>query len=66
MIASFLGDILLAVAVVYDLRTRGKIHPVYLYGGGIMLVLHLTTGLVANSAAWQATAVAIGKLGLPG
>jgi len=66
MIASFLGDILLGVAVVYDLRTRGKVHPVYLYGGAVLLVLHLTTGLVANSAAWQSTAIAIGKLGLPG
>jgi hypothetical protein len=66
IIASLLGDILLGVAVVYDLRTRGKVHPVYLIGGAVMLTLHLTQSLVGNSAAWQSVAVAIGKLGLPG
>jgi hypothetical protein len=66
IIAELLGDILLGVAAVYDWRTRGKVHPVYLIGGAIMLTLHLTTGLVGNSAAWQSVAVAIGKLGLPG
>jgi uncharacterized membrane protein YhaH (DUF805 family) len=66
MVAGLLGDILLVVAIAYDWRTRGKVHPVYLIGGGIMLVMHLTTGLVGNSAAWQSAAIAIGKLGLPG
>jgi hypothetical protein len=66
IIAELIGDLLLGAAVVYDWRTRGKVHPVYLIGGAIMLTLHLTTGLVGNSAAWQSVAVAIGKLGLPG
>jgi len=65
IIAGLIGDILLGVAVVYDWRTRGKVHPVYLIGGSIMLVMHLTTGLVGNSPAWQSAAIAIGKLGLP-
>ena len=65
-IASLLGDILLVTAVVYDWRTRGKVHPVYLIGGAALLTLQLTTNLVANSAAWQSTAIAIGKRGLPG
>jgi hypothetical protein len=65
IVAGLIGDILLGVAVVYDWRTRGKVHPVYLIGGSIMLVMHLTTGLVGNSPAWQSAAIALGKLGLP-
>jgi hypothetical protein len=66
IIAALIGDILLFVAMAYDWRTRGKVHPVYLVGGAVMLTLHLTQGLVGNSDAWQSTAMAIGKLGLPG
>jgi hypothetical protein len=65
IIAALLGDILLLVAIAYDWRTRGRVHPVYLIGGPILLALHLTQGLVGDSAAWQHVAVAIGKLGLP-
>jgi hypothetical protein len=64
--AALLGDILLGVAIAYDWRTRRKVHPVYLIGGGILLAMHLTMGLVGNSAVYQNVAVAIGKLGLPG
>jgi hypothetical protein len=63
---TLLGDVLLFVAMAYDWRTRGKVHPVYLIGGGIMLVLHVTLVPVANSAAWQSLAAAIGRLGLTG
>ena len=66
IIAASLGDILLGVAAVYDWRTRGKVHPVYLFGGAILIAMHLTMGLVGNSAVWQSTAIALGKLGLPG
>ncbi|WP_414694015.1 hypothetical protein [Phenylobacterium sp.] len=59
---ALIGDILLVVAMVYDWRTRGRPHPVYLIGGGIMLLLHLTMVPVSNSPAWQAIAAAIGRL----
>lgn len=62
---TLLGDILWVIAMVYDWRTRGKVHPVYIYGGGVMLLMHATLIPVANSAAWQAVATAIGKLGIP-
>ena len=56
------GDLLWVVAMVFDWRTRGRVHPVYLIGGGIMLLLHLTTAPVAESPLWQAAAAAIGRL----
>ena len=62
MTPALLGDILLVVAMVYDWRTRGRPHPVYVIGGGIMLLIHLTMVPVSKSAAWQAVAAAIGRL----
>jgi len=60
---ALLGDILLFVAMAYDWRTRGRVHPVYLIGGAIMLLLHVTQVPVANSQAWLNVASAIGHLG---
>lgn len=61
--ASLLGDILLVIAIARDWRTLGKAHPVYLYGGGALLLLHVTTIPVAQSTAWLAVAEALGRLG---
>ena len=59
---ALIGDILLLVAMWVDWRTRGRPHPVYLIGGAIMVVLHLTQVQVAESPAWQAVAAAIGRI----
>jgi hypothetical protein len=64
--AALIGDILLFVAMAYDWRTRGKVHPVYLIGGAIMLLMHVTMAQVGDSAAWQSVAVAIGRLAVAG
>jgi len=59
---ALIGDLLWIVAMVYDWRTRGRVHPVYLIGGGIMLALQVTLVPVANSELWQSIAAAIGRL----
>ena len=59
---SLIGDILLFIAIWVDWRTRGRPHPVYLIGGALLLLLHLTEVPVANSPAWQAIATAIGHI----
>jgi hypothetical protein len=59
---ALMGDILLLVAMIYDLRTRGRVHPVYLIGGAIMLLLQVTVVPVSESAPWQDMAFAIGHL----
>jgi len=59
---SLVGDILWVVAMIYDWRTRGRPHPVYLIGGAIMLALQVTMPAVGNSDLWQACAAAIGHL----
>jgi len=59
---ALVGDLLLVVAMLYDWRTRGRPHPVYLIGGAIMLLLQLTVVPVAESPAWQAIAATLGHL----
>ena len=59
---SLVGDILWLIAMWVDWRTRGRVHPVYLIGGALMLLLQLTEVPVSESAAWQAIATAIGHI----
>ncbi len=59
---ALLGDLLLVAAMIYDWRTRGRPHPVYLIGGAILLLIQVTVVPVANSEAWQKIAAAIGHL----
>ena len=60
---AMVANLLLVAAIVYDWRTRGKPHPVYLIGGGVLLVLQLTRPLIAESAGWQSIALWIQHLG---
>jgi hypothetical protein len=56
------GDLMILVAMVYDWRTRGRPHWVYLVGLPYLLVLQTTVTPIAESPAWQAVAAAIGHL----
>ncbi len=58
-----MADLLLVVAIVYDWRTRGKPHPVYLIGGAAVLAFQLTAPIIGGSEAWRGVAVWIGALG---
>jgi hypothetical protein len=60
---ALVADLLLVAAIVYDWRTRGKPHPVYLIGGAALLVFQLTRPLIAETEAWQAVALWIQHLG---
>jgi hypothetical protein len=59
---ALVGDILLLVAMVYDVRTHGRVHPVYVIGGAIMVLMQVTVVPVSESALWQSIAFAIGHL----
>ena len=50
------ADLLIVTAIVYDWRTRGKPHPVYLIGGGAVLLFQLTAPLVGGSDGWKSIA----------
>ncbi len=51
-----LTDVLLAALVLYDLRTRGKLHPATIWGGGFFLATQLIRIALNMTPAWQAFA----------
>lgn len=48
--------LLLVVAIVFDWRTRGRPHPVYIYGGLALVALKLLNLPISMSAGWHAFA----------
>jgi hypothetical protein len=48
--------LLLVVAIVHDRRTRGRVHPVYVYGGIALLAVKLLNLPISTSAAWHSLA----------
>lgn len=48
-----LSDLMLAALVVFDLRTRGRLHPVTLAAGGLYLASQPLRVILGHSAAWQ-------------
>ena len=51
-----IADLLIVVAMIYDWRTRGRPHPVYLYGGLALLADQLLTVPVAATQTWMSVA----------
>jgi hypothetical protein len=52
-------DLLLAVAILYDLASRRTVHQAYLWGGLVLVIEQALRIPVGESAAWQALAGAI-------
>ncbi|MGY4573970.1 hypothetical protein QA639_38085 [Bradyrhizobium pachyrhizi] len=48
--------LLLVVAIVFDWRTRGRPHPVYIYGGLALVAVKLLNWPISTSAAWHSVA----------
>jgi len=57
-----LVDLLIAAAIFYDWRTRGRPHPVYLIGGGAILAVQFLCVPLSATAAWMAIATHIEAL----
>lgn len=49
-------DLLIVAAIIYDWRTRGRPHPVYLIGLPVILVQQLMTVPIGGSATWMTIA----------
>lgn len=48
--------LLLVIAIVFDWRTRGRPHPVYIYGGAALLAIKLLNWPISETAAWHSLA----------
>ncbi len=53
---ALLAYLLLAVAIVTDWRTRGRPHPVYVYGGAALVAVKLLNWPISMTAAWHSLA----------
>jgi hypothetical protein len=55
--------LLIVVAMVHDWRTRGRPHPVYVYGAAAVMLSNLLSVYIAGTAAWMSTARFLESLG---
>lgn len=55
-------DLLIAVAMIYDWRTRGRVHPAYLLGLPFLVASQLLTPAIGASSAWMSAAHGIEHL----
>ena len=49
----------LGAAVIYDRVTRGRIHPAYLWGGGLLIASVPLRLMISATPAWQRLAGAL-------
>src|SRR5262245_61503788 len=59
---SLVSDLLLLVALVYDWRTRGRPHHVYVWGGALLVAVQASLIPLGQSAPWMAFARALQAL----
>jgi len=55
-LASMLTLIFVAVAMIHDWKTRGRVHPVYIWGGVVLLLAGPLRAAFGHSAAWHSFA----------
>jgi hypothetical protein len=60
---TFIATLLIVVAMVYDWRTRGKPHKVYVYGWFLVMFQNIAAVWFSNTAAWMSTAKFLEGLG---
>jgi hypothetical protein len=53
---TLVGDLFIVAGMIYDWRTRGKVHPAYLWAGGLALALQLLKIPFSASALWHGMA----------
>jgi hypothetical protein len=56
VLASFLTLLFVVVAMMHDWKSRRRVHPIYIWGGVILLVAGPLRAAVGNSAAWHSFA----------
>ncbi|QWG19097.1 hypothetical protein KMZ68_04260 [Bradyrhizobium sediminis] len=53
---AFVAYLLLVAAMIFDWRTRGRPHPVYVYGGIALVAIKLLNWPISTTAAWHSFA----------
>ncbi len=56
LMTGLLADLLIVVAMAYDWRTRGRIHPAYLIGGGAIVAVQFLRAPLSTTQWWYSIA----------
>jgi hypothetical protein len=62
LMSALVADLLILAAIAYDVRTRGRPHPVYVIGGTIVLGAQVLRGPLSTTAWWYALADSLARL----
>ena len=54
-----IGFLILFAGVIYDYVSRGRVHPVYVWGGGLLVLSVPARLLLSGTSAWKAVAQAL-------
>jgi general stress protein CsbA len=63
LVPSLLLELMIVAGMVYDWRTRGRPHPIWLIGAAVMTAVILLRGPLSGTAGWLAFADAIAHFG---
>jgi hypothetical protein len=63
MLPALIADALILVCILYDMRTRGRPHPAYLIGGGVILAVQLLRIPLSDTPGWYAIADWLARFG---
>jgi hypothetical protein len=63
LIAGLVADALIIAGVIYDLRTRGRVHPAYVIGGVIIVALQVLRTPISTTHTWYAIADYLARFG---
>jgi hypothetical protein len=62
LMSALVADLLILAPIVYDMRTRGRPHAVYVIGGAILLVVQVLRGPLSTTQWWYALADSLARL----
>ena len=54
--AGLLADLVIVLGMLFDWRTRGRPHPAYLWGLGVVLTVQILRGPIGRTDAWSSVA----------
>jgi hypothetical protein len=58
-----IAALLIVIAIVYDWRTQGRPHKVYVYGGALVVLNNILIVPFATTGVWMSTARFLESLG---
>lgn len=54
VLPGLVANLVIVAAMIYDKRTRGRVHPAYWIAGGVLLLSQIIRVPLSNSSAWMA------------